>query len=51
MVPPDCTGRTRGARLVRGLSILVLCVGVLPGCQTVGSFRVNIYWTFTMPKW
>lgn len=41
MVQPDCAGRTRGARLLRGLSILVLCVGVLPGCQTVGPFTVN----------
>lgn len=41
MVQPDCAGRTRGARLLRGLSILLLCVGVLPGCQTVGSFNVN----------
>ncbi|MCS6287779.1 MAG: hypothetical protein H8K10_02245 [Nitrospira sp.] len=41
MGQPDCAGRTRGARLVLGLSILVLCVGLLPGCQTVGSFNVN----------
>jgi len=51
MVQRDCSGRTRGVRLVRGLSIRVLCIGGLPGCQTLGSFSVNIYWTFTMPKW
>ncbi len=41
IVQPDCAGRTRGTRLVLGLSILVLCVGLLPGCQTVGSFNVH----------
>jgi len=41
MGQPDRAGRTCGPRLVLGLSILVLCVGLLPGCQAVGSFNVN----------
>ena len=41
MVRYDCSGRMRRTPIVLGLSILVLCLGLLPGCQTVASFNVN----------
>ncbi|MDR4478170.1 MAG: choice-of-anchor Q domain-containing protein [Nitrospira sp.] len=41
MIRYDCSGRMRRTRLVLGLSLLVLCAGLLPGCQTVASFNVN----------
>ena len=51
MGQPDCAGRTRGTRLVLGLSILVLCADCWQAVRRSGRSTCIPCWISMMPRW